>query len=245
MAKFPQRVYDDLDLYPVIGGAELDLRRALASLLTEKASCSIGSRETDAAALVNELQRMGGNTVVNLARGSGVTYREIVLDAFEATDAAQPKTTSIVDYELEVVQKVLDTALDRLSGDQLSEVEAKLGEHVEIGPIVRSLHHIRDLPIEERARVVRMLVLKSIKDVREGFKPDSIDMSFVDRMVDPDPTGIPEVDLILLAPIVALVAIAGSIDGLRRTVNVFGTAYSVTIPAIALVHLMRIEQELR
>ncbi len=245
MAEFPQRVYDDLDLFPVIEGADVDLRRALATLLTTKVSCLIGSRETDAAALTNELQRMGGNTVANLARGSGVTYREIVLDAFEAADAEQPKTTSIVDYELEVVQKVLATVLDRLSGEQLSAVEGKLGEHVEIGPIVRSLRHIRDLPLEERARVVRVLVLASLKDVREGFKPDSTDLSFADGLVIADPTGIPEVDLILLAPIIALVTMACSIDALRRTANVFGTAYSVTIPAIALVHLMRIEQELR
>ncbi|MDF1837508.1 MAG: hypothetical protein P1V35_06560 [Planctomycetota bacterium] len=242
MAEYPQIVYDDKDLFPVIERAHPDLREMLAALLATKVSCSIDARETGVAALTNELQRMGGHTLVNLSRGSGVPYREIVKDAFGVTCKVYPKDRSILSYEHEVVQKVVNAAVDHLTAEQAATLDAKLAKATESSITVGSLRCLHKLPHGVKVLVLRSLAVQVLEKAGADLKPKfSVNEHFEDFLVGIDL----ESFLVELAVVAVTGAVSTAVEAMGGALDVFGTAYTVTIPSILLVHLMRLEQENR
>ncbi|ALX14684.1 hypothetical protein P350_24440 [Burkholderia cepacia JBK9] len=66
-------------------------------------------------AIAGELQHFGGDTLANLVRGTGVLYKEILLDVCAKLNVKVEKKGSVSDIETVVVDKVISDAWDKLS----------------------------------------------------------------------------------------------------------------------------------
>ncbi len=100
-------VENDGDLYPILAWAKGDELHLLATILSQKVSSRIDEGCRSPLAIASEIQRMGGNSVVNLFRGHGVGYQEIVLDAAEKIPpvnfpvmALVRSTSQVIDHNL-------------------------------------------------------------------------------------------------------------------------------------------------
>jgi uncharacterized protein YaaW (UPF0174 family) len=80
MTEYSSFVLSDTDLYDVLTKASEEALGMLVEILCKKMSCNIKQDCRDVLEVVNEFQRMGGATFANLIRGHGVKYREIVDD---------------------------------------------------------------------------------------------------------------------------------------------------------------------
>lgn len=73
--------------------------------------------------IANELQRFGGNSVMNLFRGgSGVQYREIVMDVADHVKAPYKKNDECIQIEMGIIVRVLEQSMEKMSEEQRKEV---------------------------------------------------------------------------------------------------------------------------
>lgn len=77
--------------------------------------------------LAEELQKYGGDSIVNVLRGGkGVLYKEILLDAASKVVDDLDKKASVIDIENNYIKSLLDKAFDKMSEDEkkafLSEI---------------------------------------------------------------------------------------------------------------------------
>jgi len=68
--------------------------------------------------IAKEIRSFGGNSVVNLLRGDGVSYEEIVYDIANHQKVNFEKTDSISTIEREILTKILARAFDELSTEE-------------------------------------------------------------------------------------------------------------------------------
>lgn len=224
MPRYPKKAHEDQNLFPVIEAASMELRTALASVLATKSSSSIDVKETGVAALTHELQLMGGNTLANVFRRSGVTYRQIVTDAVNALFEGRAKPALLAECELAVSQEVVGAILKSINVETARELDSKLRAIPDAEITMDSLRHLSQIPKAVRLPVLRLLVPpfagRVIREFSRKAEMDDCEGPFGTSMA---------MDLLI---------------GVREAFfAVFGAAHSVTIPAIAIVHLMRLEAE--
>lgn len=65
-----------------------------------------------------EYQSFGGNTFVNLVRGGGVSYEEILTDVCGKMKVELPKNPTVETMENNLIQKVLEQSLDEMTDEQ-------------------------------------------------------------------------------------------------------------------------------
>lgn len=68
-----------------------------------------------------ELQLYGGNTVTNLFRRTGVTYREILLDVCDSQSIKIKPSESIFDLESQLIERLIGKLWEKLSPEQRKE----------------------------------------------------------------------------------------------------------------------------
>lgn len=69
--------------------------------------------------LAEELQKYGGDSIVNVLRGGkGVLYKEILLDAASKVVDDLDKKASVIDIENNYIKSLLDKAFDKMSEDE-------------------------------------------------------------------------------------------------------------------------------
>ncbi|MCC1668706.1 hypothetical protein KSI78_24150, partial [Salmonella enterica subsp. enterica serovar Indiana] len=71
---------EDVELFPALVQARPEELKFLAELMAQKRSASIDADVREPLKLAIELQRMGGDSFMNIARGHGVSYRQIAED---------------------------------------------------------------------------------------------------------------------------------------------------------------------
>ena len=76
--------------------------------------------------IANELQRFGGNTLMNLYRGSGVRYREILNDVCRKMKVYYTGRESTAQLEEKLLQKMCLTAVDDMSEEELRAMTEEL-----------------------------------------------------------------------------------------------------------------------
>lgn len=72
--------------------------------------------------LWEELQKFGGNTFVNIFRGGGPSYREILTDVCEKMDVNFNSSSSVDVIELNLLQKIMIDSLDKMDAESLMEL---------------------------------------------------------------------------------------------------------------------------
>ena len=120
---------EDVELFPALVQARPEELKFLAELMAQKRSASIDADVREPLKLAIELQRMGGDSFMNLARGHGVSYRQIAEDVAQRLGIKfdEPlETTVLADIEAQVAEKLIEQYKDKLSSADRQAFDAEL-----------------------------------------------------------------------------------------------------------------------
>lgn len=135
----------DRDLAQVLDKADVDDLGVLIDHITDKGEGRISlssetcRKLTDAkstglidpsirALIAEELQRFGGNSIVNLMRGgSGVPYKEVLCDVASHVKAAFSPRSSCALIEIAILEAVLAQSLDKMNEQEKQDLFAEFG----------------------------------------------------------------------------------------------------------------------
>ncbi len=78
--------------------------------------------------LVHELRMFGGNSITNLFRSGGVTYKEIATDVLSHVGGKSTDSDDLGTIELKVLQRLLDKAWNKMSKEARAQFAEKFGE---------------------------------------------------------------------------------------------------------------------
>jgi uncharacterized protein YaaW (UPF0174 family) len=112
----------DEDLYPILYQAKAHELSKIAEILAQKSSSSISASEQAPYKIADEIQRMGGDSLMNLKRGHGVSYREIVLDILSIFHI-KPKDHQT--YTIDALEAILLNEMLKAYYDGLDDQEKK------------------------------------------------------------------------------------------------------------------------
>lgn len=133
---------EDLDLFPALVQARPEELKFLAELMAQKRSASIDATVREPLKLAIELQRMGGDSFMNLTRGHGVSYRQIAQDVAQRLGLKfdEPiESVALAELELQVAEKLLEQYKGKLSraDRQAFDSELEATSHKEQGLLSR------------------------------------------------------------------------------------------------------------
>jgi uncharacterized protein YaaW (UPF0174 family) len=113
---------NDEDLYPILYQAKPHELSKIAEIIAQKSSSSISASEQSPYKIADEIQRMGGDSLMNLKRGHGVSYREIVLDILSIFHI---KPQNHQKYTIDSLEAILLNEMLKAYYDGLDEKEKK------------------------------------------------------------------------------------------------------------------------
>lgn len=76
--------------------------------------------------IAKELSRYGGNTIMNIFRGYGVPYREILIDVCKKMKVNFNKKSPVEVIELHLLEKILLDSLENMSIEELEKLMAEM-----------------------------------------------------------------------------------------------------------------------
>lgn len=120
---------EDAHLFPALMQARPEELKFLAELMAQKRSASIDASVREPLKLAIELQRMGGDSFMNLARGHGVSYRQIAEDVAQKLAIkfdAPLETVALADIEAQVAEKLIEQYTHKLSSADRQAFDAEL-----------------------------------------------------------------------------------------------------------------------
>lgn len=127
----------DKDLNPVLEIASNEDLDPLVGYLKEKFSEDLTNHKVYikhepnhyeyADLIAKEIRDMGGNSFVNIFRGEGPSYHEIVCDVADKLDAPYNKNKSVSDIEDAILETILTKALDHMSDDEKADLMKEMG----------------------------------------------------------------------------------------------------------------------
>lgn len=84
--------------------------------------------------LVHELRMFGGNSIANLFRRGGVTYKEIVTDVLSHIGGKAVDSDDLAAIELKILQRLLGKAWEKMSEEERAQFAEKFGESDTVDP---------------------------------------------------------------------------------------------------------------
>lgn len=120
---------DDNDLFPLLMQAREHELKFFAELMAQKHSASVDASVREPLKLAIELQRMGGDSFMNLARGHGVSYRQLAQDVAQRVGVRfdEPlEKVALADLEAQVAERLIEQYKDKLSHADRQVFEAEL-----------------------------------------------------------------------------------------------------------------------
>ncbi|MCP2052590.1 UNVERIFIED_ORG: uncharacterized protein YaaW (UPF0174 family) [Pseudomonas fluorescens] len=120
---------EDVELFPALVQARPEELKFLAELMAQKRSASIDADVREPLKLAIELQRMGGDSFMNLARGHGVSYRQLAEDVALRLGIkfdGPLETVVLADIEAQVAEKLIEQYKDKLSRADRQAFDAEL-----------------------------------------------------------------------------------------------------------------------
>ena len=162
MAKLSPREPDD-DLLPLLRKCTNKDLEPLVSYITNNGGLTSELELTEAYKkhypnhkmyvdeIAAEIQKFGGNTIVNLARGGkGVPYREIVCDVAKKLKVNFNKKRETEFIEQQIALKLLERAWEKMTDEEKRVFMDELGlEH-------RSKSHLVDFPIMALQAIIKL-----------------------------------------------------------------------------------------
>ena len=106
------------DLHEILSAAPIEELHQLRDIVLSAKKWSTADRikgdytdpKVDGLYLAEEIRRFGGHSFVNVLRGKGPDYKEVVEDVAEKIKVEYPAGSSVEDVESAVISKVLVTA---------------------------------------------------------------------------------------------------------------------------------------
>lgn len=220
MSKYADFVYEDSDLYNVLQEATEEEQKMLVELLCTKSSCVLHVECQEIAAIVNEFQLMGGNSIVNVARGHGVCYSEIVGDVAKQVKVDVDGCKSVGEKEWRIVEHLIERAEEKMDDEQ----KKAFYEEVRKQSGVQQFKSVADLLGNQAIyNAIRLVIIKIVARqllVRLGIKSAA-----------------------KLASGRLLTLLAGPLGwvlgAIWAVIDVSGPAYSITVPGVMLVAMIR------
>lgn len=77
--------------------------------------------------IFNEIRAFGGNTLVNVFRGGGIAYPELVGDVADHVKVANSKTTPLVMSEIAILKKLFDDAMAKMTDEERASIMKEMG----------------------------------------------------------------------------------------------------------------------
>ena len=204
-------VENDLDLYPILARAKADELKLLATLISQKMSSSIEDGCRSPLAIASEIQLMGGNSLVNGFRGHGVCYKEIVLDVAE-TIGVDPQILSRT-----------GNSVASMENDIIEKLFARFEEQMNASdrePLSRPFARA-----SQEARIILLAQALLPHLLREFNLQGAVELALI---------------LAASRAVMAWVPVVGWLSaGVGTLLELSSTAYSVTIPCVVVIGLIR------
>ncbi len=224
----------DVDLHDVLNGASLDERSEFEALLRKKISCDLPAADKylDPWHLAAEFQLMGGHTFVNLGRGYGVAYKEILSDVADLVLKEQYKekfknTPTVDKKEIVIAESILDCALEKMTPEQREEFGKLVEEEAKKQGLKGFVLNSKALGSLMAINAIRYIILRLIAQAALKKAGSSIFFKVVGGRLA----------TILAGPIGWVIA------GIWTAIDIAGPAYSVTVPGVMLITAMRARQK--
>lgn len=174
--------------------------------------------------IINELSRFGGNTLMNIIRGEGVSYKQLLCDVCDKMKVNYNKKSSVEVIENNFLQTILINSLEDMSHDDMKA-------------LIDSME-IRTMGFGKQAMVVAI----QAAILNGGFTPYKMAV-IVANAVAKSLLGRGLALAANAALVKAMNIFAGPIgfaaSVLWTVVDIAGPAYRVTIPAVAQICYMR------
>ncbi len=123
----------DPDLTPLLRGCSTEELQPLVEYVTKTRTNTYGSATKEGVYtsphnrlvddLVHEIRTFGGNSLVNVVRGGGVPYAEVVRDVASQLKVKAAKDASVEEIELGVLLKILDESIKKMSPEERGALE--------------------------------------------------------------------------------------------------------------------------
>lgn len=180
--------------------------------------------------IAEEIQKFGGNTFMNMFRGTGVLYREILSDVCDKLKINYNAHTSIDHIEMNLILKIFEDSLEKYSENELKEIASSL--------------NIKDLGVTKP--VIMMALQSSIK--LGGFAAYQLSVivaNAVARVVLGRGLSLATNATITRALGIAAGPIGWAITLIWTLKDIAGPAYRVTIPVCVFVAYLRQKQKFK
>jgi uncharacterized protein YaaW (UPF0174 family) len=204
-------IENDPDLYQILLRAKDDELQLLAKIISQKASSSIDDSCRSPLAIASEIQLMGGNSVANLFRGHGVGYKEIVLDVAEKIGVDKNILSRTGNSVPYMETEIIETLFTKFEPEMNESDRENLYSKL------------------ERASTDTRYIL-----IAQALLPH--------LLREFNLQGVVELALIIAASraVVAWVPVVGWLSaGVGAVLELSSTAYSVTIPCVVIIGLIR------
>ncbi|CAK9884249.1 MAG: hypothetical protein XXXJIFNMEKO3_00631 [Candidatus Erwinia impunctatus] len=132
---------NDEDLYPLLLQAFEAEKAFLAEVLANKFSSGVTKAERDPLKLTIELHSMGGDSVMNLIRRRGVSYREIVGDVASKVGVKIDEETPLIKAEELIAEKVINNYKEKLAATEREAFEQLLRENLDDQKMMMDAKH--------------------------------------------------------------------------------------------------------
>jgi len=174
--------------------------------------------------ILEEIQRYGGNTFVNIFRGGGVQYAEILEDVCKRMKVHYSPHYSIEDIELSLLLKITTDALEKMSEGERKEL-------------------LKDLDIKTDKYTPQAVIMALQTAIKLGkFKAYQFTLVIVNAIWKAIfGKGLTIIGNSTLTRWVAILAgpIGWTISGIWTAADIAGPAYRVTIPVVVQIAYLR------
>jgi len=204
-------------------------------------------------AIAAELQKFGGNTIANKFRGHGVKYKEIACDVAKKLNVKCSEYDDIEDIEYAILEKLLEDSFKKMSEiekqefiDSFNESFNNLDETTKKELLQQNVDLARLLKSQLNAKNAFNLFKFAFK--KGGFKSYQLTVIIANAVAKSIlGKGISLAGNAALTKGMALLAgpIGAVISGVLTIYNFSGPAYRVTIPAVPMVAMLRMEYKNR
>jgi len=175
--------------------------------------------------IAEELQKYGGNTIANFMRGTGVLYKEILMDVCDELKVNYNKNSSTEMIENNLLMKILDKALEEMTEEERKELLNSIGlenttnfsKEALVG-IFQAIFRAGGFKSYQLTVIVANAILKAL--IGRG-------LSFAGNAT------LTRTMAILTGPI------GWAITALWTAIDIAGPAYRVTIPAVIEISVLR------
>jgi uncharacterized protein YaaW (UPF0174 family) len=224
----------DSDLWPVLESASIDEIEPIIELLAGKSSTWTRPNTSETRVIKEsvhkELLLSGGNSIINIFRGKGVPWKELVRDVARKVKIEYSENDSTAEIEEKVATNILERAIDKMTDDE----RAKLIKELENAGLPK------DIPIGKG-----MLLAAMVGGRLSGFavyKALPVIANAVVRILAGRGLAYGANMVITRGLSIVLGPIGWTIMGLLTVFDIAGPAWRITIPSVVMIGVLRAKQ---